>query len=546
MPWVGILILLFVSSVSAGERSATETLYNGIQLPCEWPPRYVPVPTREPMMVPYLFNIPDVIPIDVGRQLFVDDFLIEPNTLIRTCHQAEYYPGNPVLAPDQPWETGRTSQDFPAPTAMVFSDGVWYDPADHLFKMWYMGGYTDSTCYATSKDGISWDKPKLDVVPGTNIVSKAQRDSATIWLDLLDPDPAKRYKMFAYLSKDAGGLSLFYSADGIHWSERITKSGPTGDRSTAFFNPFRGMWVYSIQESSYDRRRSYWEHSNPVEGAQWNKDEPPLWVGADRLDTRWPEYNCHPQLYNLDCVAYESVLLGLFSIWPGPGGGGRPKPNQVFVGFSRDGFHWYRPDRVPFIPVSNEAGSWNYGNVQSAGGCCMVVGNLLYFYVSGRSGVPGSNSTASGTSSTGLSTLRRDGFVSMDSKEEERLLTTRPVTFKGRYLFTNSAVPNGELRVEVLDRDRKPIEPFTYANAEPIQGDSTLQRISWRGVENLETLTGKPVRFRFHLKNGSLYSFWVSPDESGASYGYVAAGGPGFTRPMDTVGSVVFSINKND
>ena len=41
---------------------------------------------------------------------------------------------------------------------------------------------------------------------------------------------------------------------------------------------------------------------------------------------------------------------------------------------------------------------------------------------------------------------------------------------------------------------------------------------------------------RFHLKNGSLYAFWVSPDESGASHGYVGAGGPGFTGPRDTVG----------
>lgn len=539
MTWIGRLFLLFIcASASGAGELPPQTLYNGIQLPSSWPPHYASVPTREPMMVPYLYHIPEVIPIDVGRQLFVDDYLIEPNTLVRTYHQTEYHAGNPVLVPDQPWETGTRSQDYAAPTAMVFSDGVWYDPSDHLFKMWYMGGYVQSTCYATSKDGISWVKPKLDVVPGTNIVSQAGRDSTTVWLDLLDPDPLRRYKLFAYLShEDVGGLSLFYSADGIHWSERITKSGPTGDRSTAFFNPFRGVWVYNIRESRFDRRRSYWEHPDPVAGACWKEGEPPLWVGTDRLDTRWPEYNCHPQLYNLDCVAYESVLLGLFSVWPGPGGEGRPKPNQVFVGFSRDGFHWYRPDRTPFIPVSDQPGSWNYGNVQSAGGCCLVVGDRLYFYVSGRSGVPGSNTPASGTSSTGLATLRRDGFVSMDSVDGERQLTTRPVTFNGHYLFTNVAVPNGELRVEVLDKDRQPLEPFTYANSEPVHGDSTLQRITWKGVNDLESLAGKPVRFRFSLRNGSLYSFWVSPDESGASHGYVAAGGPGFPGCIDTVGN---------
>ena len=82
-----------------------------------------------------------------------------------------------------------------------------------------------------------------------------------------------------------------------------------------------------------------------------------------------------PQLYNLDCVAYESLVLGLFSIWRGDLNvpAGRPKPNNVCVGFSRDGFHWSRPDRRAFIDVSETKGDWNWGNVQSAGGCCLVV-----------------------------------------------------------------------------------------------------------------------------------------------------------------------------
>lgn len=45
------------------------------------------------------------------------------------------------------------------------------------------------------------------------------------------------------------------------------------------------------------------------------------------------------------------------------------------------------------------------------------------------------------------------------------------------------------------------------------------------------------VRFRFHLTNGDLYAFWVSPDASGASYGFMAAGGPGFLQGIDDVGA---------
>ena len=81
-----------------------ELLYNGIRLPLQWPPRLSQL-DREVMPVPYLEDPPKVIPVDLGRQLFIDDFLVEETNLSRTFHQAEYYAGNPVLRPDQPWET---------------------------------------------------------------------------------------------------------------------------------------------------------------------------------------------------------------------------------------------------------------------------------------------------------------------------------------------------------------------------------------------------------------------------------------------------------
>ena len=71
--------LLAVSAWAA----AGEVLYNGIELPSKWPPRRTAaeIKSGEPMRVPYLQHPPAVIPIDVGRQLFVDDFLIDRTTL---------------------------------------------------------------------------------------------------------------------------------------------------------------------------------------------------------------------------------------------------------------------------------------------------------------------------------------------------------------------------------------------------------------------------------------------------------------------------------
>jgi hypothetical protein len=116
------------------------------------------------------------------------------------------------------------------------------------------------------------------------------------------------------------------------------------------------------------------------------------------------------------------------------------------------------------------------------------------------------------------------------------VLTTRPVRFSGKRLFVNADVANGEVRVEVLDSAGEVIKRFAKTKCVPVRGDGTRQAVRWRGVGDLGSLAGQAVRLRFYVQGGGLYSFWVSPDASGASYGYVAAGGPGFTEPRDTVG----------
>jgi hypothetical protein len=522
-----------------------ELLYNGIQLPRSWPPVRHALPEQLPP-APYELAPPAIIPIDVGRQLFVDDFLIEETDLVRRTHAPSYHPRCPILTPSEPWEmrdayADRTKQS-PSPTAMVFSDGVFYDPDERLFKMWYMAGYQQQTCYATSVDGIDWEKPRLDVVPATNIVNRLPRDSNVVWLDRGARKSDERYKMAGHFDDR---LHLFTSADGVHWTKR-GESGVTGDRTTFFYNPFRRVWVFSIRDDvvgGLGRHRKYWEARDFVTGARWAQGQPVLWAAADKLDHIRPEQNVPVQLYNLDCVAYESLLLGLFTMYRGEREQ-REKPNDVCVGFSRDGFHWTRPTRDAFLPVSEHLGDWNWCNVQSAGGGCLVVGDELYFYVSGRQGIPGTKRP--GVCSTGLATMRRDGFSSLDEPltTHKRLwpfgvvnsVTTRPVTFSGRYLFVNADCREGELRVEVLDRRGWVLAPFSAANCVPIRTNGTRIGVTWNNAPELSQLASSPVRFRFILRRGSLYAFWVSPSPTGESRGYIAAGGPGLRGSIDAVG----------
>jgi hypothetical protein len=102
---------------------------------------------------------------------------------------------------------------------------------------------------------------------------------------------------------------------------------------------------------------------------------------------------------------------------------------------------------------------------------------------------------------------------------------------------TPGPAARGDLRVEALDRDGRVLAPFTRANCQAVRVDQTRVEVNWRGAADVAALSEKPVRFRFHLRSGALYAFWVSPDASGDSNSYVAAGGPGFPGPKDPRGA---------
>jgi len=538
--WLATAGALWLGRGRVGARQAArETLPNGIILPSPWPPRRHTWDAA-PQQPPYVIAPPPIIDIDTGRQLFVDDFLIEESGLHRTFHAATYHPASPVLRPTRDYERRDPYErvaGHPSPAAMVFSDGVFFDPADGLYKMWYMAGYQQHTALATSRDGISWTRPALPVVPGTNIVMNRWRDSSTVWLDHQAAGGA-RFKMAAY-DLEAKRLRLYVSGDGVRWTE-TGQSGVCGDRSTFFRNPFRGTWAFSLRADrpgSLTRYRRYIEVRD-FPAANWDEGDPVVWTGADGGDLMRADLRTGPQLYNVDAVAYESLMLGLFTLYRGEQPG-REKPNDVCVAFSRDGFHWSRESRTPFISVSERPGDWNWANVQSAGGCCVMAGDTLYFYVSGRQGIPGTE--LPGECSTGLATLRRDGFASVSDQfppgaarpggPMRGSLVTRVLRSSGGHLFVNASV-RGRIRAEVLDRDGRPIAPFTIDQSVAVTGDGTRLPLTWK-TGTLRAISGQAIRLRFVLDRAELYAFWISPSAAGQSRGYLAGGGPGYAGGVD-------------
>jgi hypothetical protein len=544
---------------------AEEILYNGIKLSKPWPPQYMKPDCYDPMPVPYLLWQPEIIPIDTGRQLFVDDFLIEYTDLERKYHQPVKYEGNPIL---RPLTKSEHNEQF-CPVAAPFSDGCFYDPKDKCFKLWYMSGWFDGTAMAISTDGIYWKRPDLDVVPGTNLVlaphDDLRRDGASVWLDHESINPDERFKMYLYERQGKIGEKLnpvggylLTSPDGIHWNWGGKITGGS-DNNTFYYNPFRKKWVFTIRKegrpfppwsnplkTGNGRARSYWE--NDVFKAAMNKwDGAVFWFGADRLDTKRSRYEIgdEPQIYKVDAAGYESIMLGLIQVHYGPSNevcakGGFPKLTELQLAFSRDGFHWDRSCRQTFIEAHpDNKRSWERAYIHSVGGVCNIVGDNLHFYYTAFRGDESNRNSLQywsgmyADASMGLAILRRDGFASMGCKKEGSLLT-RLIKFSGKYLFVNVEAKRGSLTVEICGSDGKPLQGFTREDCLPIIEDSTKCLVKWKHSESFYELSGKEVRMKFYLNHSRIYAFWVSQNYNGTSGGATAAGGPGFSGYWDT------------
>lgn len=188
------------------------------------------------------------------KNLFVDDVQIESmEKVTRTLHVPARAEENPVLTPDLPWEGSLILQ----PGTVIF------DEDEHVFKMWYNSFATASKpdiqqllLYATSKDGIHWERPQLGIVEFHG--SKANNAflnwcswNNSVIKDDSDPDASRRYKLAYWNWKIAGkeGVWVAFSPDGIHWSiydnNPVIPMAASGDTFSVMQDPdSHEFWMY--------------------------------------------------------------------------------------------------------------------------------------------------------------------------------------------------------------------------------------------------------------------------------------------------------------
>ena len=463
-------------------------------------------------------------PLRVGteKQLFIDDLLIDDGRGVRLVVNRPELTGERCIHADKPWE----GFGVLAYNSIMEDDGV--------LKLWYDAIANDGSrwcCYATSEDGLHWEKPDLGIVPfdghkGTNIVFPPGRMAHEPNCVFKDSNPAcpaaEKYKMVASLHPPGQehGTYVAASPDGVHW--KLMKNSPvfrpSDTNNICFFDNRIQRYVGYVRVWDPMRKVGRCEFSNisdwgkeQVVFAYDNQDQRGLdrvlFSGMDFYTSAAVKYPGANDVYLIFPSAYyhyqKAMARKMGSASPGNDG-----PLDIQFATSRDGKRWTRLDRKPFIRLGM-AGSFDSCYAYMASGI-VCRGDEIWLYYATSDHTHG-NYKVSRDKFTGTITrakLRLDGFVSLDADYTGGEFTTPPLIFSGRQLALNTdAGGGGSVRVEILPESGLAIEGYSAGDCDVINGNFVRKVVSWRGKTNVGSLAGKSVRLRLVMNDAKLYSF---------------------------------------
>lgn len=466
-----------------------------------------------------------------GKQLFIDNYVIgEMQGVEKRLHQPVKHPQNPLVRRDKPWEE-KLSSPYGYGTVVR-------DERDGQYKIWYQVWHDDkdlagSLGYATSSDGIVWEKPVIDPAAGNNWAVFEPKEpwvaGAGVLIDPAEPDPERRFKM-TYLAKPGGNSSLqsciAFSADGLHW-----KPHPKNP-----VMPYSDTQIASYWDHRMQRFVAYLRFGPPnvriisrVESEDflhWSNKV--TVVNKSNLDGPFAT-----ELYTMNALPYAGVYVGLLNTYHGetiqPIPADKPWMDRVDnqLVFSRNGVTWQRvlkdgavsavelrgerdwkaaAEQATFLPYGKFRQDWDWGQIYPHHPP-LVVGDEIRFYYTGITGRHWHTYHKDARDSgIGLATLRLDGFMSVETAMAGAM-TTKPLVFFGDTLEINADARDGAIRIEALDAEGKPLAGFGKDDCDAITTDSVRHVASWKGNPDCHLLQGQPIRLRFHLQNAKLYAF---------------------------------------
>jgi hypothetical protein len=427
------------------------------------------------------------------------------------------HPKNPLFGEDRPWEV---RYDNLYPNAI-------FDAEEQTFKCWYNPFIIDrgtsetspaqrasipytkipnqrremGLCYATSQDGITWQKPNLGLIEhagdkNNNLLARAAHGPG-VFKDLHETDPAKRYKMLFASDVPAArhGVSVRFSADGIHWGDPIkveNRNAARGDsHHTWLWAPELNRYVSCSRPMGWGERRAG-NVDVPLRPISRTDSEDFIhWSDAQIvLDPSDPQR----QYYVMPIFHYADVYLGFLMIF-------NAITDRVHceLTWSPDTWQWNHIDAcTPLIDTSDQKGDYDWGCVYASVPIFLPDTIRIYYGASDETHYGWRRGYLA------LATLRPDGFAGLQPATPNLPATvmTQPIVCTDSRLRLSADASGGIIRVEILDPEGKTLE-----ESQPITGNVTDAELSWSSGNDLSAYQDKAIQLRFKLTHAKLYAF---------------------------------------
>ncbi len=475
------------------------------------------------------------------KQLFVDSVMIrEKQGVTRVVHPAKKLE-RPVLEAEMPWEW-KERNGVPDKRVNIYGT-VLRDEKTGSFRIWYSDA--GHVLYATSNDGVHWERPILNISGETNRTT-LKLHSSSIILDRFEQDPRKKYKAVGcdsrgvddarlqrlkdkfelvdwYRDKDHRLYYSAYSADGLSWTVDPEPILLGCDTITLSQDPVTGEYLTFHKRQGDPRvvgiRQVFLSVSKDME--HWSEPQPVM--VADEMDHREAKKlkgGAYSEFYNLSAFPYAGQWLGFVThfrrVIPPSALFGNDEVNgvkrsntgiiDVQLVHSRDGRLWHRcSDRNPVIALGPHP--YDAGSIFGLCNAPVIVGDEMWMYYTAvatpHGGVPPDR-----VQTVARASWRIDGLASLQAKDKPGMIETHEFIPEGKHLFVNADVSQGWLAVEIVDAATgETIQGYEKESSTIEKQDSVKIAIQWKTAAALPA--GVPIRFRFHLENGDLYSYAI-------------------------------------
>jgi hypothetical protein len=299
---------------------------------------------------------------------------------------------------------------------------------------------------------------------------------------------------------DPGG-QLWTSTDCVHWRlvDGAHWQAPCPDPPTfVHWNARRGRYVLATRPDSCDRRIALYETDDFLSYTPME-----LALQTDSQDRSLS------QIYGMPIFPYDDLFIGLpwfFDISPTET---KNLPHKYLGGkqygqlaYSLNGWHWQRSLRQPFIG-NGEPGDPDGGCLQPSSMVQLDDGSLRFYASTSRhehGHCPPDDGYIVGYS------LRRDGFVYLESDGGVGVVGTRALYWLGGEVELNVQAPAGWVRVQVTDPRGTPLAGYTFEESETLHADNPAWTPTWQGGKTLAALANTMLRLEIHLENARLYA----------------------------------------